>query len=133
MRETLIQVVLIGSGGFVGSAVRGLVGIFVGAQGFPAATLAVNGIGGLGIGVVAYLATAEGPARLGEPARLFLAVGLLGGLTTFSAFTAETVSLARDGALGLALLNVLANLGASFGGCMLGAWVAALVWGPRQA
>lgn len=142
MRELFIQAMLIGSGGFLGSVARGMVGLWFGSKGFPVATLLANGVGGLGIGVVAYLATTA-PAATGtpntpgapisEPLRLFLAVGLLGGLTTFSTFSAETVALARDGTPGLAVLNVLANLGASLGACMLGAYVASVLAGPRGA
>ncbi len=60
----------------------------------PVSTLAVNVLGGFGAGV---LFTLLGPAFLkSNPAGLFLMTGLLGGFTTFSAFTAEGVGLLVD-------------------------------------
>ncbi len=132
MRELVVQAFLIGSGGFLGALSRAFVGMWVGPRDFPIATLLVNGLGGLGIGVVAYLAISPpGEPRVGEAARLFLAVGFLGGLTTFSTFSAETLSLARDGTPGLAVVNVFANLGVALGACMLGGWLASVFAGPR--
>ena len=79
---------------------------------FPWATLAVNVIGSLAMGLVAG-ALAKG-AGGGETLRLLVGVGLLGGFTTFSAFSLELMLLIERGAAGTALayaaISVLAGL-----------------------
>ena len=97
-------------GGAIGSLLRYLVGAWV--QGllgpaFPWSTLFVNALGSLLIGAVVRLSL-EG-ALSGE-ARLFLAMGVLGGFTTFSTFSYETLILLQDGEALKALVYVLANL-----------------------
>ncbi len=90
-------------GGAIGAAGRyHLGGLF--ARGFPWGTLTVNLIGSFLIAIVA--------ARLaaGDPWRLFLAVGVLGGFTTFSAFTLETATLIDSGRLLPAIIYVLASV-----------------------
>jgi len=85
---------------------------------FPFGTLAVNVTGSLLIGFLATLADERG--IIGPQARLFLVVGLLGGFTTFSSFSLETLRLARDGELTGALMNVTGNLGLGLGCAWLG-------------
>jgi fluoride exporter len=84
---------------------------------FPWGTLAVNLLGSFIIGLLAGMET------LGSQARLFLAVGLCGGFTTFSAFSLQTLNLLRDGLLlragGNILLSVLLCLVASWLGLLL--------------
>jgi CrcB protein len=67
--------------------------------------------------------------RLSIPAeaRLFLAVGFLGGFTTFSSFSFETVQLAQEGAWGLAVFNFLGNTVVGVAGVMLGETLAQLI------
>jgi CrcB protein len=71
---------------------------------FPAGTLVVNVTGSLLIGLLAGLA--ESRALLGPDARLLLVTGLLGGYTTFSAFSLETLVLLRAGQTTTAVLTV---------------------------
>jgi CrcB protein len=59
---------------------------------FPWGTWIINLLGGLLMGVLAGT-LAKGPALQGEPLRLFLGVGVLGGFTTFSAFSLETANM----------------------------------------
>lgn len=90
-------------GGAAGAAARyHLAGLF--ARGFPWGTLAVNLIGSFLIAIVASRFAA------GEPWRLFLAVGVLGGFTTFSAFTLETFELVAAGRIASAFAYVLASV-----------------------
>jgi CrcB protein len=101
---------LVMMGGAIGSLLRYFVGAWV--QGllgpaFPWSTLFVNALGSLLIGAVVRLSL-EG-ALSGE-ARLFLAMGLLGGFTTFSTFSYETLILLQDGEALKALVYVLASL-----------------------
>ena len=85
------------AGGALGSVLRWMVSTGVqrwsGAT-FPWGTFAVNAAGSLAVGVLAGLAVTR--ASLSPDARLFLLPGLLGGFTTFSAFSLETAGLLRD-------------------------------------
>jgi CrcB protein len=100
-------------GGALGSAARyacsGLAVRWLG-PGFPWGTLFVNVAGSFAIGALATLATG-GRHLLADDARALVIVGLLGGFTTFSSFSLETLTLARAGQLGAASANVLLSLG----------------------
>lgn len=113
----MMQVLLVALGGALGSMARYGVG-FAAARwfglGFPWGTLTVNIIGGFAMGL---LAARVGPGQ--EDLRLLLGVGILGGFTTFSAFSLETVRLMEQGPA-LAMLYVLASLLLSVGACWLG-------------
>ncbi len=89
--------------------------------GLPAATLIVNVVGSLAIGVLAgYFASRTGTS---QHLRLFLATGVLGGFTTFSAFSLDTALLLQRqaywSAAGYAAASVLCSLGALFLGISL--------------
>ena len=75
---------------------------------FPWATLAANALGSLLMGILAGYLTRHGAG--GDQARLLLGVGLLGGFTTFSAFSLECVLLIERGQLGLAVLYALLSV-----------------------
>lgn len=98
-----MQVLLVALGGALGATLRYLVTSWVQQRVdfFPWGTLAVNLLGSFLIGVVLEL-TVRG--FLSSQARLFLAVGLLGGFTTFSSFSWETLALLEDGDVLPALL-----------------------------
>lgn len=90
----------------------------MGARGFPYGTLTVNIIGSVLIGIVyvwLYERTGAGPEW-----RLALITGLLGGFTTFSAFSLETVQLLQVGQPGKAVLNILLSVILCLAGCWLG-------------
>ena len=87
--------------------------------GFPWGTLIVNVGGSFAIGVIAALVAADGRPLLGTDARAFLVIGVLGGFTTFSSFSLETLELARAGALGAAAANVVVSVAL----CLLGVWL----------
>jgi fluoride exporter len=88
---------------------------------FPAGTLVVNLTGSLLIGLLAGLA--ESRSLLGPEARLLLVTGLLGGYTTFSAFSLETLVLLRAGqtatAFATVALQVLLGVAAAWAGFAL--------------
>ena len=70
----------------------------------------MNVTGSFTIGLLAALVAADGRLSLGADARAFLMVGVLGGFTTFSSFSLETLNLARSGALAPAMLNVAGSV-----------------------
>lgn len=116
----MISLSLVMMGGALGAAARYLVGqAMLGWLGpnYPWGTLAVNLIGGVAMGVLVGM-LARGMA--GEQARLFVAVGVLGGFTTFSAFSLELVTMLERGAMltafGYALASVLGAVLALFAG-----------------
>lgn len=86
---------------------------------FPWGTLLVNALGGVAAGGVAgwILARSVGGA---DPTSLFLMTGLLGGFTTFSAFSLDALLLWQRGEPGLALLYVLASVLLAIAGVMAG-------------
>ena len=86
---------------------------------FPWGTLIVNVAGSFAIGLLAALVSADGRPALGGDARAFVMVGILGGFTTFSSFSLETLNLARGGELGAAA----ANVGLSLVLCLAGVWL----------
>lgn len=112
----LSELLAVGAGGFLGSALRyamsGAVQRLAPFSAFPYGTLAVNVTGCLVIGVLGGLA--EGRQIIGPELRLFLLLGLLGGFTTFSTFGYETLALVRDGdqlrAFGNVALHVVVGL-----------------------
>lgn len=116
----MISLSLVMLGGALGAAARYLVGQAMSGwlgPNYPWGTLAVNLIGGLAMGALVGML-----ARMtsGEQARLFLAVGVLGGFTTFSAFSLELVTMLERGAmltaLGYALASVIGAVIALFAG-----------------
>lgn len=114
-------VLLVCLGGALGSGLRYLMALLAArwlGPDFPWGTLLVNVAGSFAIGFVQQLAA--GTTVVPEPARLFLTVGLLGGLTTYSAFTYETVRLLQVGAWLPAAANVVATTGLCLAVCGLG-------------
>jgi fluoride exporter len=92
---------------------------------FPWATLLVNVSGSLAIGVLAAMLAPPERAHASHWTRDLLMVGFLGGFTTFSAFSLQTLHLLRDGKLLLAAWNVAGSvalcLAATWAGFALGA------------
>ena len=126
----MLSVFIVGLGGFIGSALRYLVGGW--AQGFsksldfPYGTLTVNLIGCFVIGFLGQLAESRGVFT--SETRLLVFIGLLGGFTTFSSFGNDTLNLARSGQTFNALTNVGVNVVFGLLLVWLGRTVAYLVW-----
>lgn len=113
----------IGFGSFLGGISRYLMTLLIQNKllsAYPFGTLGVNIIGCFLIGIV-YGLSARG--NINVEWRLFLATGFLGGFTTFSSFSNDTVSLLRDAqywqAFSYVALSVLVGLAATFGGILL--------------
>ena len=124
MLITTLQVAL---GGAIGAALRFLTGVgilrLIG-PGFPIAVMAVNVLGSFLIGLFVVFATQRGVTQLNP----FVMAGLLGGFTTFSAFSLEAVSLFELGAMWQALAYVVMSVVLSMGGLMLGLMIARGIW-----
>lgn len=98
----------VGVGGFIGANSRYWLGYWIGSQGFPVATLAINLLGCLGL---AFFATYISEKRaVAEWVRHLIAPGFFGAFTTFSTFNLEAMTLLRDGKNGLALLYILLSV-----------------------
>lgn len=113
--------IAIAIGGAIGSAARygvGLVSLRLLGPNFPWGTLTVNVVGSLATGFfIAWLAAREPQSSL---MRSFVATGVLGGFTTFSAFALEAVTLHRDRSLIVAGLYVAASATLSIAGVLAG-------------
>lgn len=89
---------------------------------FPTATLSINVIGSFLMGFL-FFATAE-RIDIAPAVRLGILTGFLGGYTTFSTFSMETLQLVQQGANARALLYVALSVGLGFGGAVAGVWLA---------
>jgi CrcB protein len=94
-------------------------------RGFPYGTLAVNVVGCLLMGILFVLFT----ERLSDSPvwRAGVLIGVLGGFTTFSSFSIETLNLIEDGAWMQAMLNAAGSLFLCVGGTWLGVWIGRLI------
>lgn len=115
----------VAAGGAAGAWLRFMVGrlmvLWLGpirASAFPWGTLTVNLLGSFAMGLLVGWLARYGSH--GESTRLFLAVGLLGGFTTFSAFSLEIVNLAERGQAGVAILYAAVSLAAGVLGLIAG-------------
>jgi fluoride exporter len=103
---------LVGLGGAIGSIARYGSGVLVGRlwlSPFPLATMLINITGSLAMGLLVGWLARTTPSWQSD-ARLFVAVGVLGGFTTFSAFSLDAITLIERGELGQAALYVLGSV-----------------------
>ena len=121
MISTLFSVA---AGGAIGASLRYLTGVgllrLLGPMSFPVAIITVNVVGSFLMGVFVVLAAQRGLTHLSP----FVMTGLLGGFTTFSAFSLEAVTLYERGDLGQAGLYVAVSVVCSILGLMAGLFVA---------
>ena len=116
---------LVAAGGAIGSSLRHLVNVaslrWLG-PGFPWSTLAVNIVGCFAMGVLIDLIARRFGAS--QEMRLFIATGILGGFTTFSAFSLDAAVLWERGAHGVAALYVSASVIGALAALFAGLWLA---------
>ena len=120
---TVPMLLAVAVGGATGSVARYVVGVLLlrSSGGFPVSTLLINVVGSFLIGLFARLFDAPDHNQV---LRVALTVGLCGGFTTFSTFSAETVTLLQQGKAGRAALyisiSVVAGVLATLAGLMVG-------------
>lgn len=116
-----MNILYIAGGGAVGALLRywmsaGIHGVL--GQGFPYGTLSVNLAGSISIGFLYVILTGRGDT--GDGLWALLIVGLLGGFTTFSAFTLETLNLIEAGEQLKGFVYILSSTLLCLAGCWLG-------------
>ena len=120
----LIHFLLVALGGAIGSTLRhgaGLLALRYLDDGYPWATLSVNLLGSLLIGIItgclAFFTTWS------HEAKLLLVVGVLGGFTTFSAFSLDALLLIERGQTGAAFLYISTSVLGALAATALGLWI----------
>jgi fluoride exporter len=112
----LKNLLLVGLGGCIGSMGRYLAGYFIKSTGFPFATLFVNILGSMLIGIIIGLTLKD--EQFSTNWKLFLATGICGGFTTFSAFSAENLDMLQQGkyilSLGYVCVTILCGIVAAW-------------------
>lgn len=127
MQSAIIVFIGAGLGGVLRHVMNVLITMLMG-HGFPYGILTINVIGSLAMGLVAgWFAFRSGGGLSGL--QLFLGTGLLGGFTTFSAFSLDTALLMERGETTLAAVYVAASVALSVLGLFLGLWAMRAAFG----
>jgi CrcB protein len=124
MNPTITHLALVATGGALGSTLRYGVGrwaMLAMGPGFPFGTFAVNIIGGFLMGLLAGWLARFGEG--GEDLRLLLGVGVLGGFTTFSAFSLEVYNMITRTEVALAAAYAVSSVAGSVLAVLAGVWL----------
>lgn len=117
----LLRLIFVGIGGWVGSVLRYAISLWLNEKFpnsfVPLGTLLVNGLGSFLLGLILEISL---HADLNYNIRLFLTTGIMGGLTTFSTFSYETVALLNSALYSQAIANIVLNLVLGLGGALAG-------------
>ena len=122
------KIIIVGFGGFVGASFRYIFsGLFVKyvSQTYPYGTLFVNILGALLIGFIMEISIDFN--YITPTMRLLLTTGMLGGLTTFSTFSYETISMMTKGSYFMGTVNVVLNVSLSLFAVVTGRYLAQLL------
>ena len=112
---------LVGIGGALGALARFGAQNWIGSlpNGFPVATFLVNIVGSIAMGVLVGILAKTTPQYQDE-IRLFVAVGIFGGFTTFSSFSLDAIVLIERGDIGLAGIYIVGSVLLSIAGLWMG-------------
>jgi len=122
----MLAIFLVFLGGGIGAAIRHGVNVASAewfGTGFPWGTMIVNVVGSFIIGALAAYFAFRGDAMWTQPLRLFLATGILGGFTTFSAFSLDFALMFERGEIGQGVAYVLASVALSLAAIFAGLFV----------
>jgi CrcB protein len=114
----VVASLFVAAGGGVGAWLRFAAGRMIGATPFPVATLTINVLGSIAMGLLAGWLARHSDG--GEQWRLLLGVGALGGFTTFSAFSLEIALMIERGAMTQAAIYIALSLLGGVGGLFAG-------------
>jgi CrcB protein len=102
-----MQFVAVAAAGAVGAVLRWRIGLAFTTRSFPWPTLGVNLAGSF---LLAFLLAGPATTRLSDTTTIAISVGLLGSFTTFSTFGYESITLIRDGRIGVATAYIAASI-----------------------
>lgn len=117
----MLNTLAVGCGGFIGAASRYLLSVCINSNNvskFPVSTLIINIAGSFLIGLLTQVLTGLCPNN--RKMQLFLTTGILGGFTTFSTFSLETVNLYQNGNTLYAAANIVLSITFCLAGVLLG-------------
>lgn len=127
LSRTLLAII-VGCGGFLGAGARYLISVWATKQfpiAIPCGTLIANVIGALIIGFVSEAALRT--TSISPTTKLFITTGMMGGLTTFSTFSLESITLlSKDPAMGM--WNIILNVFLSLFGVIIGQFIARMLF-----
>ena len=118
----------VGCGGFIGAASRYLLSMLINrynTSSFPISTLIINILGSFIIGLLTEILIYN--YQNNKKLQLFLTTGILGGFTTFSNFSLETINLYQNGNTFFAILNIALSIVFCLGGVVLGKILAKVI------
>jgi len=124
----VMNILIIGIGGFVGAVSRYGLALWIGqrwGRAFPLGTFVINVSGSFLIGLLMTLMAER--FTVNPQWRLLLVVGFLGAYTTFSTFEYETGALLKDGEWTFAMLNIILSVVAGFAALKLGEVIAKVI------
>jgi CrcB protein len=124
----MLNALVVGCGGFIGAASRYLLSLLINRYNtstFPVSTLIINILGSFLIGLLVEILAVQNQNN--KKLLLFLTTGILGGFTTFSTFSLETINLYQDGNAFLAILNITLSIVFCLVGVVLGKALARVI------
>jgi CrcB protein len=128
MEVVMLNALAVGCGGFIGAVSRYLLSMFINRSnnsGFPISTLIINILGSFLIGLLTEILINLYPNN--KKMQLFLTTGILGGFTTFSTFSLETINLYQNGNTIFAITNVVLSIAFCLVGVVLGKMLAKML------